>query len=295
MDLQMPVMDGYEATRLLRLDARYIDLPIFAMTAHALAEERQRCMVLGMNGHVSKPIDPALLYATLADLHVSRAGARPGPTTALVTGAVLGTEPDTPGLPDIAGLDVRAGVRYANGKARFYLQMLEQFAQDHANFRADLELLLANQAWDDAIRQVHTLKGLCASLGAEEVRAQLAGLEGTMQDRDAARARDGLAAAGAAVGRLVAGLRGHFAAAGTSARAPVAALRQTTLSSDWLSRLRQLLQEGDNEARELWRSSREEIAAELPTHTVERVSQALANYEFDAALQLLPPGPPPAH
>ena len=67
MDLQMPVMDGYEATRLLRLDSRYVKLPIIAMTAHAMADERERCLVLGMNGHVSKPIEPELLYATLAE------------------------------------------------------------------------------------------------------------------------------------------------------------------------------------------------------------------------------------
>ena len=72
MDLQMPVMDGYEATRLLRLDSRYVKLPIVAMTAHAMADERERCLVLGMNGHVSKPIDPEMLYATLAEFNDAR-------------------------------------------------------------------------------------------------------------------------------------------------------------------------------------------------------------------------------
>ena len=79
MDLQMPVMDGYEATRLLRLDSRYVKLPIVAMTAHAMADERERCLVLGMNGHVSKPIDPEMLYATLAEykVHARRRAPRP--------------------------------------------------------------------------------------------------------------------------------------------------------------------------------------------------------------------------
>ena len=66
MDLQMPVMDGYTATRTLRADPRFADLPILAMTAHALVEERQRCLDAGMNDHVTKPIEPDALFAALA-------------------------------------------------------------------------------------------------------------------------------------------------------------------------------------------------------------------------------------
>ena len=66
MDLQMPEMDGYTATRLLRADTRFREIPIVAMTAHALVEERGRCLQAGMNDHVTKPIDPDALFATLA-------------------------------------------------------------------------------------------------------------------------------------------------------------------------------------------------------------------------------------
>src|SRR4029077_3236305 len=66
MDLQMPEMDGYQATAKLRSDSRLAALPIIAMTAHATIEERQRCLAAGMNAHVAKPIDPALLFETLA-------------------------------------------------------------------------------------------------------------------------------------------------------------------------------------------------------------------------------------
>ena len=66
MDLQMPEMDGYQATTKIRSDSRFERLPIIAMTAHATMEERQRCLEAGMNDHVSKPIDPAILYETLS-------------------------------------------------------------------------------------------------------------------------------------------------------------------------------------------------------------------------------------
>ena len=65
MDMQMPVMDGHEATREIRSDPRYDSLPIVAMTAQAMAEEREQCLAEGMNDHITKPIDPDLLYRTV--------------------------------------------------------------------------------------------------------------------------------------------------------------------------------------------------------------------------------------
>jgi two-component system, sensor histidine kinase and response regulator len=65
MDLQMPEMDGYQATAKLRADKRFTTLPIIAMTAHATIEERQRCLASGMNDHISKPIDPGVLFETV--------------------------------------------------------------------------------------------------------------------------------------------------------------------------------------------------------------------------------------
>ena len=72
MDLQMPEMDGYQATAKLRSDARFSTLPIIAMTAHATIEERQRCLAAGMNDHISKPIDPAKLFETVGRFYKAR-------------------------------------------------------------------------------------------------------------------------------------------------------------------------------------------------------------------------------
>ena len=74
MDLQMPVMDGYTATQRLRADRRFDNMPIVAMTAHAMVEEVERCAALGMNDHLTKPINPTKLYSTLARYFVQRSG-----------------------------------------------------------------------------------------------------------------------------------------------------------------------------------------------------------------------------
>lgn len=66
MDMEMPVMDGYAATRAIRQDSRFDSLPIVAMTAHAMKGDRERCLEVGMNDYISKPINPALLHETLA-------------------------------------------------------------------------------------------------------------------------------------------------------------------------------------------------------------------------------------
>ena len=81
MDMQMPVMDGETATRRLRADARYADLPVVAMTANALETDRQRCFAAGMNDHVAKPIEPAVLWAALARWIRPRPGLGQAPGT----------------------------------------------------------------------------------------------------------------------------------------------------------------------------------------------------------------------
>ena len=193
MDLQMPVMDGYEATRLLRLDSRYVNLPIVAMTAHAMADERERCQVLGMNGHVSKPIDPEMLYATLVGFNTPGAAPRPGPTTSPGMHAAPAAGTDDPDLPEIVGLDVRAGLRHAGGKISFYSQLLQGFARDFAEFARTVESMLAAGHWEDAAREAHTLKGLAGSLGANEVQPWAAALENAARAHDIAAARSNLA------------------------------------------------------------------------------------------------------
>jgi signal transduction histidine kinase/CheY-like chemotaxis protein len=291
MDLQMPVMDGYEATRLLRLDARYAHLPIVAMTAHAMAQERQRCLTLGMDGHISKPIDPVLLHATLAELEGRRAGDRPGPTRFAATSPVVVGDGEPLRMSEAAGLNLRAGMWHASGNAALYRQILQRFSHDYTGFGAGLDGLVAAGRWDDAQRQVHTLKGLCASIGAYAVQPSVADLERALQGRDVDSARRALAKASVAVEALVVGVRVHCAESGALAL-EAAVLPQTDAeAAQWIQQFRQLLRQGDNEARVLWRNRQKEFAAQLPAHVIDRISHALAQFDFDTAAHLLPTDP----
>ncbi len=298
MDLQMPVMDGYEATRLLRLDSRYVRLPIVAMTAHAMADERARCLVLGMNGHVSKPIDPEMLYATLAEYKVHAPAMRPGPTTAPAGRLEAASAADDSGLPEIVGLDVRSGLRHAGDKLPLYSQLLQRFASDFATFAKSVETRLLAGDWEDVRRQAHTLKGLAASLGATELQPRAAALEFAAQAHDVVGTRNNLATTLEFLVPLLAALRLHYRMEDPVVAAPYGDVARHAKSSgldaarvdvtDWLRRFRSLLQEADVEGRELWRSRPSEIDAQLPLNVVQRISLALENFEFDAALSLLP-------
>ncbi|MEO7150089.1 MAG: response regulator [Burkholderiaceae bacterium] len=290
MDLQMPVMDGYEATRLLRLDARHVDLPIIAVSAHAMDDERERCLVLGMNGHISKPFEPELLYSTLARLHAAGRAARPGPTTsAPVRGsAALPPAPPALALPAITGLDPERGLRFADGRVELYRQMLERFARDHADFTSRAQALHASGQWPVLAREAHTLKGLAAGLGCGALAAEAAELERTATARDSDDARSRLARLADVLEPLRRALHDYFVrpvdaagAASADTAAPGGAPPR------WLPRLRDLLEQGDTDARELWSAHRDEAAQWLPAQTVQRVERALDNFEFDVALNHL--------
>jgi two-component system, sensor histidine kinase and response regulator len=298
MDLQMPVMDGHEATRQLRLDVRYVDLPIVAMTAHAMADERERCLVLGMNGHVSKPIDPDVLFSTLSEFVAPGAVERPGPMTSHALSIAPTTGAGEADLPEIVGVNIHAGLHYCGGNAAIYSQLLQRFARDFKRFAKNVERMLAEGDWEEATRQAHTLKGLAASLGANEVQTRAAALEKAARSRDAALARDSLARTTECLSPLVSALRIHFAIddiaestaeqAGETIAGPSGADLGTAMLPDWLPRLRDLLQQGDTEATELWMAKQGEMARYLPSYVLQRISQALENFEFDAALSLLP-------
>ncbi len=301
MDLQMPVMDGYEATRLLRLDARYVNLPIIAMTAHAMADERQRCLVLGMNGHLSKPIDPETLYDTLATFDAGASESRPGPVTAPAAPIAPGGHGAGPAALQVAGLDTKPGLRHADGNASLYSQLLRRFAVDFSGFSARVESMLATDNWDAAVRETHTLKGLCATLGASEIQPLAAALEKAMQARNRDCVVEELAHTGVAVEAMTSALHAQFAIDDASRYDTQVLLRAHDTSNgadarpfafdEWLAHLRDLLRHGDNEARDLWQTGLAQIHHLLPVDVVDRVTRSLSNYQLDEVLDMLPKPP----
>ncbi len=169
MDLQMPEMDGYQATAKLRADPRFRTLPIIAMTAHATIEERQRCLAAGMNDHVSKPIDPGNLFETVG--RYTREPAGPPPPAP----AAAAEPPD--GLPSIAGLDTKDGLSRVAGNRKLYLDLLRKFADQQGPAPDRIAEALARNDASLAERLAHTVKGVAGNLGARTVQQIAAEVE----------------------------------------------------------------------------------------------------------------------
>jgi two-component system sensor histidine kinase/response regulator len=171
MDMQMPNMGGVEATLAIKAGERGSTIPIVAMTANAMAEDRERCLAAGMVDHVPKPIDPDQLFRTLlrwiaprAD-HVAREDVVPASPQAAETTEHAESLPDT-----IAGLDRATGLRRVLGKQPRYIAMLRGFAESQVDAVAQIRQALAADDTKTAARLAHTLKGLAGNIAAADLQ-----------------------------------------------------------------------------------------------------------------------------
>jgi CheY-like chemotaxis protein len=171
MDIQMPEMDGIQATQEIRTHPQYKDLPIIAMTAHAMVGDKEKSLHAGMNEHITKPIDPDELYSTL------KCWLQPSDSDAIIAPVHTLLEDMTP-LPDYSdNLDVDWGLKRVGGNRALFSKLLREFHQDHHN---DIKLLhdaFDNSQADIAPRIIHTIKGVASNIGAHKLQQQCSVLE----------------------------------------------------------------------------------------------------------------------
>ncbi len=161
MDIQMPEMDGYQATKAIRKDKRFDRLPIIAMTAHAMAGDREKCFQIGMNDYLSKPIDPQRLYALINRWLKPNSHAQPALKPSTQDKSQIKTLSD--GLP---GFDVPDALQRVNGNITFYKELLAEFRQYLSETLATLRPRIDDSQTDLALRDLHGLRGVSGNIGA---------------------------------------------------------------------------------------------------------------------------------
>jgi two-component system sensor histidine kinase/response regulator len=171
MDCHMPVMDGFEATRRLRANPDYCHIPIIALTASVMEEDKKRCSEAGMNAYVAKPVDLEVLRKQLLQFLPGTASQKLAPAMAMPDEA-QGT------LPPIAGLDVQQGLSAMGGRQSVYIRMLMKFNDNLSReFEPQFRTAVQTEDWVVAERLVHSLKGVAQTLGARDLVRSIVGLE----------------------------------------------------------------------------------------------------------------------
>jgi CheY-like chemotaxis protein/nitrogen-specific signal transduction histidine kinase/HPt (histidine-containing phosphotransfer) domain-containing protein len=290
MDIQMPVMDGFEATRAIRNDLGLKDLPVIAMTANAMASDRDACLDAGMNDHVGKPFD---LNHLIFVLQKARASHVSDSTLAL---NVPKEEVSGTGLPTAnSEIDVEGALARISGMRTLYARLVVDFLKALDEVVPEFDRLLAIPALADAERHMHTVKGNAATLGANKLSVLAADLEKLCKQAapvDSIRSRK--VALVAEVQSTKDGLHqvlktftdddarqneGNVHTAKGSAAIDLAAVRPI------LNELSQLLKNSDFQALQKFAEVRELLSAAMPDR-IHAMDSAMLGLNFEAAQQL---------
>jgi CheY-like chemotaxis protein/nitrogen-specific signal transduction histidine kinase len=294
MDMQMPVMDGVSAARLIRQRYTVQELPIVAMTANAMEDDRDRCLQAGMNGFVTKPVNADELWQTLLQWIKRRAGLggplRPTPVGA--TDATAGAQAAYCVLLDalraIPDLNVGMGLLRTTNKPDFYVSLLRKFVSSQADAVPRMRQSLALADPSTAERLAHTLKGLAGNLGAMRLFDSAQALEKVLCSGSEALVREpALAATDALLQRLVQALRATPGFALVPWVAPYADLsaqeRQTAQQA--VEEIKTCLANNDANALELWEIHTGILRPLFGQWAL--IEAAIGAYEFETAMQLL--------
>jgi len=275
MDLQMPVMDGYAATRRIREQPTFKGLPIIAMTANVMTADIERAIEAGMNDHIGKPISVRQMFVTMSKW--IRPAIPAERTDDQETKANKTIE-----MPSLPGIDTQRGLHTANGDSALYLRLLNKFRDRAEQFPVLLADARAVGDMEAVSRHVHTLKGVAGNLGATRLQQVAQQLEQAFRDGHSdAAIGDAQSAVHGELHRVAQGLsivdqlQGGSTAPGTT--------DATAESLESVVReLRDLLVDADTRARDVM-TQLQRIAPINSSTDLDQLLQSINEYDFDSA------------
>jgi two-component system sensor histidine kinase/response regulator len=167
MDMQMPEMDGLEATEYIRNKIKNVRVPIIALSANAMSSDRDKCIEIGMNEHLSKPIEPMALYDMLLEwIDVEKIEKKKNIVVEKKDKETVGIDENK--LLSI-GLDVTSGLRRVSNNKKLYTKILHKFIESNRDFESEIKKSIQEGDEEKAARIAHTLKGVAGNIGANEL------------------------------------------------------------------------------------------------------------------------------
>ncbi len=265
MDIQMPVMDGYEACKLIRQEPRFMNIPIIALTAHALEGHREQCFSAGMNDYLSKPVDPSQLYTVLKQWLRVRVAAPLSPLPTMVD-----------------GLNVGDALARLAGHEKIYRSILGKFIETHCDTIEELQNLKTAHDFKEMRMLAHSLKGVAATIGAD----QLAVVAKDLEDASLANCQEDCDTITATLDTL---MTETFAAV-QKVLSSSAESKQTTSQENvdsFLPRLYELTKNSDPGSNHFLNDHCSPSFFSDHSTDLDSLSQALHCYNFDAALEII--------
>ena len=281
MDMQMPVMDGVEATRILRTDPRFGRLPIIAMTANAMASDRELCLEAGMNDHIAKPIDPDQMFSVLLrwirrtdrDSRIKAKG-----TPIAVPAQAGGSNHQIPGV------DMNLGLKRIGGNRNRYEALLRKFADQQEGTAEIMQVALSRGDAATAERAAHSLKGAAGTLGAVALAEVAAGAETAVKTGHGVE--DALATLTGTLDPVIAAIRAALPEIGSGNGASAKSGEPSKILEP-LERLKKLLENDDGEAADFLVDAKLSLAGVLTPAEIKTLSERVGNFDFEAALACL--------
>ncbi|OMH38038.1 transporter substrate-binding domain-containing protein [Motiliproteus sp. MSK22-1] len=281
MDIQMPVMDGFTATSVIRKNKRFKNLPIIAMTAHAMAGDRDRCLKSGMDEHLSKPIDPEQLYARL---RYWLKPSDPFSESDIVDTTGENTQQAAPPLPKVLpGINLEWGVQRIGGNAKLYRNLLIEFLARHKDEIKNIGDQLEAADYDQARRVVHTLQGVAGNIGAEKVEEAAKALESVIVERPTSGINEPLEAFRIVFTELISSLEKLVSGPEHGVQMDAEIKLGKTEQLALLARIRSLVEEGDAEARILLNENITQLNTPETGPLIQDLLEQLNQYDFEEA------------
>lgn len=281
MDCQMPVMDGFEATRRLRAQREFADLPILAMTANAMAGDKEKCLQAGMNDHIAKPIDINQLFITL-QRWIKPSAAQ---------GTLLVDDHAVEPLPAISGLQLDAALQRLGGDNALLRKLLRRFCETQADCEQQIESARAAGDREAAVRVAHSLKGLAGNIGARTLAFTAAELEARLRHERDDDARLTLQKLSVELQMLISQISQvlHEDLSASPVHDPVVQNRvvDMALLKSSLAHLEQLLRDDDGDCARFLSEQLEALIGIGQQQTAAELERLVSRYQFEDALQLL--------